>query len=173
MAACLRKEWLILRGNGTQLIGLLTPLFFVVIFSMNRAFSAFSAKYFLPAAIAYVLIGSLGSLYNIFGADGRGVQMYLLAPVRMRDVVVAKNLMSLTLIVAQSGLAWTIICVLARVPDSVVDASLHGIVDDLRRGHESGHRNTAIHPGAAPFCAGAGKATARHVPPIAPARYWF
>jgi len=116
VAACLRKEWLILRGNGTQLIGLLTPLMFVVIFSMNRAFSAFSTKYFLPAAIAYVLIAALSSLYNIFGADGRGVQVYMLAPIRMFDVVLAKNLMSLALIVAQVGLAWTIICVLARAP---------------------------------------------------------
>ena len=110
----MRKEWLILRSNGTQLIGLLTPLLFVVIFSMNRAFSAFSSKYFLPSAIAYVLIAALSSLYNIFGADGRGVQLYLLAPVRMLDVVVAKNLMSLALIVTQVVLAWTIICVLAR-----------------------------------------------------------
>ena len=116
VTACLRKEWLILRGNGTQLIGLFTPLMFVIIFSMNRTFSAISSKFFLPTAIAYVLIGVLGSLYNVFGADGRGVQVYLLAPIRMRDVVVAKNLMSLALIVTLVGLAWTIICVLARAP---------------------------------------------------------
>jgi ABC-2 type transport system permease protein len=116
MAACLRKEWLILSSNGTQLIGLLTPLIFVVIFSVNRTFSTFSVRYFLPAAIAYVLIAALSSLYNIFGADGRGVQVYLLAPIRMLDVVVAKNLLSLALIVTQVGLAWTIICVLARTP---------------------------------------------------------
>ena len=116
VAACLRKEWLILSSNGTQLIGLLMPLMFVVIFSMNRAFSAFSSKYFLPAAIAYVLIAALSSLYNIFGVDGRGVQVYLLAPIRMLDVVLAKNLMSLALIVTQVGVAWTIICVLARAP---------------------------------------------------------
>jgi ABC-2 type transport system permease protein len=115
LVACLRKEWLILRGNGTQLIGLLTPLLFVVIFSINRAFYAFSTKYFLPSAIAYVLIAALSSLYNIFGADGRGVQLYLLAPVRMLDVVLAKNLLSLTIIATQVGLAWIVICVLARV----------------------------------------------------------
>ena len=116
VAACLRKEWFILRGNGMQLIGLLTPLIFVVIFSMNRAFSAFSTKYFLPSAIAYVLIAALSSLYNVFGADGRGMQMYLLAPVRMLDVVLAKNLLSLTLIAVQVTLVWTIVCVLARTP---------------------------------------------------------
>jgi len=105
-----------LSGNGTQLIGFLTPLLFVVIFSMNRALPVASAKYFLPAAIAYVLIAALSSLYNIFGADGRGVQLYLLAPIRMLDVVLAKNLVSLALIVTQVGLAWTIICVLAQTP---------------------------------------------------------
>ncbi|MGD0739253.1 MAG: hypothetical protein ABR957_06620 [Terracidiphilus sp.] len=116
VAACLRKEWLILTSNGTQLIGLLTPLIFVVIFSMNRAFSSFSSKYFLPAAIAYVLIAAVSSLYNIFGADGSGVQLYLLAPVRMLDVVLAKNLMSLAIIIVQVTVAWTIICMLARTP---------------------------------------------------------
>jgi ABC-2 type transport system permease protein len=116
VAACLRKEWFILRGNGTQLIGLLTPLMFVIIFGMNRSLSAITSTYFLPSAIAYVLIAALSSLYNIFGADGRGVQFYLLAPVRMFDVVLAKNLMSLAVIGVQVGLAWIIICVLARAP---------------------------------------------------------
>jgi ABC-2 type transport system permease protein len=116
VTACLRKEWFILRGNGMQMIGLITPLMFVVIFGMNRSFSAITSKYFLPSAIAYVLIAALSSLYNVFGADGRGVQLYLLAPIRMLDVVLAKNLMSLAVIVVQVGLAWIIICVLARAP---------------------------------------------------------
>lgn len=116
VAACLRKDWLILRSNGTQLIGLLTPLLFVVIFSINRTFSAAASGYFLPLAIAYVLLAVLGTLYNTFGADGRGVQIYLLAPIRMRDVVVAKNLMSLALICAEACLAWIIVCVLSRAP---------------------------------------------------------
>jgi ABC-2 type transport system permease protein len=120
VAACLRKDWIVLRSNGTQLIGMMTPLLLVAIFSMNRGLSASLAGYFLPAAIAYTLIGVLGPLYNVFGADGRGAQLYLLAPIRMRDVVVAKNLMSLALIVGDAGIAWIIICVFsrARIPVS-------------------------------------------------------
>lgn len=116
ISACLRKDWLILRSNSTQLIGMFTPLLFVVIFSMNRGISHFSSQYFLPMAIAYTLLGGLSSLYNVFGADGRGAQLYLLAPVRMRDVVVAKNLMSLALIVCQVGIAWIFVCALSRTP---------------------------------------------------------
>ena len=47
VAACLRKEWLILRGNGTQLIGMLTPLIFVVILSramFTAPFGLFSSR---------------------------------------------------------------------------------------------------------------------------------
>ena len=114
VAACMRKDWIILRNSGTQLIGMMTPLFLVAIFSMSRGFSASLAGYFLPAAIAYTLIGVLGPLYNVFGADGRGAQLYLLAPIRLRDVVVAKNLMSLAIIVVEAGVAWTVVCTLSR-----------------------------------------------------------
>jgi ABC-2 type transport system permease protein len=113
VAACLRKEWLTLRGNGVQLIGMLTPLFFVVILS-SSVFQGHST-YFLPGAIAYVLFGVLAGLYNIFGADGLGVQVYLLAPIRLRDVIVAKNLMSLRSS-PEAGLAWLLVSLLARTP---------------------------------------------------------
>jgi ABC-2 type transport system permease protein len=112
VAACLRKEWLTLRGNGVQLIGMLTPLFFVVI--LSRSVFQGHSTYFLPGAIAYVLFGVLAGLYNIFGADGLGVQVYLLAPIRLRDVIVAKNLMSLAVIATEAGLAWLLVSLLAR-----------------------------------------------------------
>ncbi len=114
VAACLHKEWLTLRGNGVQLIGMLTPLVFVVI--LDRSVFAGHSTYFLPGAIAYVLFGVLAGLYNVFGADGLGVQIYLLAPVRLRDVIVAKNLMSLLIIVAEAGLAWALVSILTRTP---------------------------------------------------------
>ena len=114
VAACLHKEWLTLRGNGVQLIGMLTPLVFVVI--LDRSVFAGHSTYFLPGAIAYVLFGVLAGLYNVFGADGLGVQIYLLAPIRLRDVIVAKNLMSLLVIVAEAGLAWALVSILTRTP---------------------------------------------------------
>jgi ABC-2 type transport system permease protein len=114
VAACLNKEWLTLRGNGVQMIGMLTPLVFVVI--LNRSVFAGHSTYFLPGAIAYVLFGVLAGLYNVFGADGLGVQIYLLAPIRLRDVIVAKNLMSLSIITAEAGLAWALVSILTRTP---------------------------------------------------------
>jgi ABC-2 type transport system permease protein len=114
VGTCLRKEWLTFRGNTTQLIGLTTPLIFIVIFS--RATFAQYPAYFLPGAIAYALVNVLAGLYNIFGADGLGVQAYLLAPIRMRDVIVAKNLASLVLISGEAGIAWILVSLLSRGP---------------------------------------------------------
>lgn len=114
IAACLRKEWLTFRGNTAQLIGLATPLFFVVI--LNRGIFSLHPTLFLPGALAYVMIGVLANLYNVFGADGLGVQIYLLAPVRMRDVILAKNIAGLILISTEASLAWALVTVLKRIP---------------------------------------------------------
>jgi ABC-2 type transport system permease protein len=114
VAACLRKEWLTFRGNSSQMIGLVTPLIFVVI--LNRGQLAAHPDIFLPGAIAYVMFGALAGLYNIFGADGLGIQVYLLAPVRMRDVIMAKNIASLVLVVTEAVLAWALVSFLKPSP---------------------------------------------------------
>jgi ABC-2 type transport system permease protein len=116
IAACLRKEWFYLFSGANQLIGLLTPLLFIFVFS--RGIFGNHPHYFLPAAIAYALIGLLPGLYNIFGADGTGVQIYLLAPVRLRDIVIAKNMASLALITVQASLAWILALSFSKNPIS-------------------------------------------------------
>jgi ABC-2 type transport system permease protein len=114
VAACLRKEWVYLRGNGNQLISMITPLIFV--FILGRGILARHPSYLLSGAIGYAMLGLLASLYNIFGADGAGVQLYLLAPVRLRDVILAKNAASLTLLAFEAALAWCVVAVLADAP---------------------------------------------------------
>jgi ABC-2 type transport system permease protein len=114
IAACLRKEWVYLRGNSNQLIQMFTPLVFVFIFA--RGILARHPAYLLSGAVGYALLGLLGTLYNVFGADAAGVQLYLLAPVRLRDVIVAKNIASLALLLVETVLAWTIVMLLATAP---------------------------------------------------------
>ena len=112
ISACLRKEWIYLRGNANMIIGMLTPLFFVII--LSRGVFASHPRYFLPGALGYVLLGLLAPLYNVFGADGAGVQLYLLAPIRLRDVILAKNILSLTLVFAETAVAWILVLTLAK-----------------------------------------------------------
>jgi ABC-2 type transport system permease protein len=113
----LRKEWLTMRGNTGQLMGLLTPLIFVWI--MSRGIFAAHSAYLLPSAVGYAILGPMAAVYNIFGPEGPGVQLYLIAPVRMRDVLLAKNLASLSLLCVEAAVAWMI-----AVKTSVAQVSL-------------------------------------------------
>ncbi len=114
IAACLRKEWLYLRSNSNQIIAMITPLIFVFIFS--RGILARHPDYLLPGAIGYAVMGLLAQLYNVFGADGAGVQLYLLAPARLRDVVLAKNITSMSMLLVEVALAWTVVLAVASAP---------------------------------------------------------
>ena len=123
IASCLRKEFLVLRANSSMLVSVLMPL--AIVFILCRGDVARHTTYFLPAALGYVLLGLTASFYNIFGADGMGLQFYLMAPVRLRDVIVAKNITHLSLVVTQSVLAWVLVLLLtpAKIPIPVQLAS--------------------------------------------------
>jgi ABC-2 type transport system permease protein len=114
IAACLRKEFLVLRGNTQALMGLFTPLLFL--FILGRGPLARHIEYFLPTALGYVLLGVVASFYNIFGADGTGVQFYFMTPVRISSVIVAKNMTQLTLVAVEVAAAWSLVVLLARNP---------------------------------------------------------
>ncbi|HKO20358.1 MAG TPA: hypothetical protein VJU82_15885, partial [Acidobacteriaceae bacterium] len=112
--ALLRKEWLTIRGNTGQMMGMLTPLIFVWI--MSRGMFARHPAYLLPSAVGYAILGPMAAVYNVFGPEGPGVQMYLLAPVRLRDVVLAKNLASVTLLAIEGAVAWVIAVSMSAAP---------------------------------------------------------
>jgi len=70
-----------------------TPVFFVLIIARTNRSLGNSAM-LLPYAVSYMMFGLLANLYNVLGADGAGFNLYLLAPARMREVLLAKNLIS-------------------------------------------------------------------------------
>jgi ABC-2 type transport system permease protein len=111
IAACLRKEFLVLRANTSLIVSVFTPL--VIVFILSRGTVARYTAFFLPCALGYVLLGLVASFYNIFGGDGMGVQFYLMAPVRLREVIVAKNIMHLLLVTAQAAMAWALVLLLS------------------------------------------------------------
>ena len=104
IAACLQKELIYLKRSGAQLYGLFTPLFFVFILARRNKTLAHSGMLF-PYAVSYMMFGLLANLYNVLGADGPGFNLYLLTPVRLRDVLVAKNLVNTSVIAIEILLA--------------------------------------------------------------------
>jgi ABC-2 type transport system permease protein len=101
VAACLIKEIRYLLRSGPKLYVLVMPVFVVFLFSvrtsgMNYAgvtHSGFTGMLFCYGC-AYTQLIFVGMIYNSLGADGAGVQFYFIAPVRMRDVMLAKNLLT-------------------------------------------------------------------------------
>jgi len=125
ITACMEKEVRYLFRGGTALVGLVTPLIFVVIFTNRLSKSPGIA---LPTALAYVLFGLIAALYNVFGADGPGISLYLLAPVRLRDVFLAKNLVSSAIIAIEGLLATLIVSYFQRISESVFTATLLWVI---------------------------------------------
>jgi ABC-2 type transport system permease protein len=101
VAASLIKEIRYLLRSGPKLYVLVMPVFVVFLFSvrtsgMNYAgvqHNALTGMLF-SYGCAYTQLIFVGLIYNSLGADGTGVQFYFIAPVRMRDVMLAKNLLT-------------------------------------------------------------------------------
>jgi ABC-2 type transport system permease protein len=123
VAACLQKELIYLKRSGAQLYGLITPLFFVFIIAGRNKTLGGSAMLF-PYAASYMMFGLLANLYNVLGADGPGINLYLLAPVRLRDVLLAKNLVNSTIVAIEILLALVAVSLISGgVPPAAMLAS--------------------------------------------------
>jgi ABC-2 type transport system permease protein len=90
------KELLYVRRNQGILFALVMPMA-ISIFLCIRWSSRGSASWVFPAAVAYVMTGLLQLSFNSWGLEGAGSQFYFLAPIRIRDVMFGKNLMSFAL----------------------------------------------------------------------------
>jgi ABC-2 type transport system permease protein len=109
------KEFLTVRRNTGIFYGILAPLILVFLFAFKMAARS-HAPWLFPAAMAYALIGITPLFYNVFGLEGAGCQFYFMSPVRMRDVFLAKNLLSLSLAAIDILLAYFVIAYVAAVP---------------------------------------------------------
>jgi ABC-2 type transport system permease protein len=109
------KEFLTMRRNTGMFYGLLAPLVLVLLFSFKMA-SRSHAPWLFPAAMAYALMGIAPLNYNVFGLEGPGCQFYFMAPVSMRDVFVAKNLITLALAVIDILIVFIVISSTSSLP---------------------------------------------------------
>jgi ABC-2 type transport system permease protein len=119
LMACLQKEWAVQRRNSALLMQTLMPLAFVVIFSSQGQMLARRSGYGLAGSIGYVMLSSLSAGYNLFGMEGAGIQFYLLAPVRIRDAVAAKQILVAALACAQAAIAAAVVLLMTHAPASL------------------------------------------------------
>jgi ABC-2 type transport system permease protein len=125
VAACFRKEIQYLKRSGPMLYSFVTPVFMVLVFSAQQTrpapdgpsgFSTFGHDKIFTIGCAYLQLFMVALVYNSFGADGAGMQLYFYAPVRIRDVVLGKNLTSTLVLLMELVLIYFVVCLTAGVP---------------------------------------------------------
>ena len=106
--AVFRKELLYLKRNSFLFFGLIFPPMLLLFFSVQFAGvhptalkHGISPDRFFPAMMGYLVLILIAPAYNCFAYEGRGIQTYFTSPVRFRDVLFAKNLITATVLLAE------------------------------------------------------------------------
>ncbi|SNS39747.1 ABC-2 type transport system permease protein [Granulicella rosea] len=114
------KELLYLKRSGPLVFILLSPLIVIYFMAGHLGADPGTAPWVFPAAAVYSLLGISAGSYNCFGADLAGTQMYFLAPVRLRDILLAKNLITFVTLAVQVLLTWFIVTLALQPPSPVI-----------------------------------------------------
>jgi len=108
VAGVMRKEFHYLTRNGFSFLTLIVPPVMVIFFTLEFAGNNSQIKehgvapqFFFPAAMAYLILILLSPAYNSFAFEGHGIQSYFMAPVRMRDILVGKNLFLVCVVIVE------------------------------------------------------------------------
>jgi len=134
VAALLEKDLRYLVRNSTAYFTLLAPVLIVILLSLGHGGSHAkqpvfmrSSSIFFPLSVGYTMLVLVGLAYNNLGYDGSGLPMLLAAPIRFRDVLVAKNLLH-TLVVTAEVLAVSVLgwFVVGPPPPLVVAVTMAG-----------------------------------------------
>jgi ABC-2 type transport system permease protein len=110
------------RRNPAQFYGLIAPLAMVFIFA-GRLGSFARTGYVFPAAVAYSVLGIAALAYNILGVDAAGIQFYFIAPIRLRDVMLGKNLFGFSITAVQLLLVYAVLTFISGRPPFLVTLS--------------------------------------------------
>lgn len=122
IAAVIGKEFLQVRRNTGIFYGMIAPVAFVFIFAGKLATRS-NASWVFPAALAYTLMGIAPLSYNSFGLEGAGAQFYFMAPIRLRDVFLAKNIVNFALAFIEIAAVFAIISYVALPPSPTIIAA--------------------------------------------------
>lgn len=116
VGAVFRKEVRYLKRNSFLFFSLAIPPVMVLFFSMQMtglhgwAFKKGpSPDLFFPGMVAYLVLILLAPSYNSFAHESRGIQTYFMSPVRFREVLLGKNLMTLVLVFCEMVLCISLV----------------------------------------------------------------
>jgi ABC-2 type transport system permease protein len=137
VTAILEKEFHYLSRSGPMLFSFVMPVVVLLLLRFSGPGTGHGGENFLvkapdlafPIAAAYSLLILTNLVYNSFGADGMGIQFFFLAPVRLREVVLAKNLAHSVVLALVTFFVWLVVCLMFRPPSlSITIATISGIL---------------------------------------------
>jgi ABC-2 type transport system permease protein len=137
VAAVFEKEIRYLSRSGPMLLTLIMPIFVLVVFRLGPMSYARHSSGFLmrapdtafPAAAAYALLALTNLVYNNFGGDATGIQFFYASPARFSEIVLAKNLTHVCILVMETALSWLAVALLYGSPSlAITIASLAGLL---------------------------------------------
>ena len=125
VAAGLLKEIRYLVRSGPKLYTLIMPVFVVFLVSMRTSGMNYTG---IPSrqiqgmlftyGCAYAQFIFVAFIYNSLGTDGAGVQFYFIAPVRIREVMLSKNLLTFSIFVIELILIYIVAAIVSSPPSS-------------------------------------------------------
>jgi ABC-2 type transport system permease protein len=129
VAAVFEKELRYLSRSGPMLFNLVMPLVILVVVLLGPANAAHRprsmvhgpgfAAFAFPIGVAYAILILSNLMYNSFGVEGGGIQFYFVAPVRFRQILLAKNLMHGALMLLEMCLLWATVCLVLHHPPTL------------------------------------------------------
>lgn len=136
VAAIFEKEFRTLSRSGPMLFALVMPVVVLLIFRLTPSTARRGNGFLLgapdlafPVGAAYALLMLTNLIYNNFGHEGPGVQMYFVSPVCFRDIFLAKNLAHACVMTLELVLVWCAVALMYRPPSPPIAlATLAGIL---------------------------------------------
>jgi ABC-2 type transport system permease protein len=135
VTAVLEKEFRYLARSGPVLLTFVTPIIMLVVFGMRGrsgsggGFLQHWPELALPVGAGYALLLLTNLIYNNFGADGGGIQLFLASPASFRSVVMGKNLAHMGVLAAEVVVLGFGVSVLFRPPSLLaVGTTLGGLL---------------------------------------------
>jgi hypothetical protein len=123
VSAVIEKEFRYLRQNARLLVQLVYPLvIFALMFSGRGAFRkgvlaiGQGSTAMLGMMAGFLLLSISNMAYNIFGLDREGFGRWLLAPVKLQKILLAKNLAQSSLFLALYAIVAGLLLVTTRLP---------------------------------------------------------
>jgi len=154
VTAVLQKEFRYLIRSGPKLYSLILPVFMVFIFSSRNSGMAFIGvghgsreAFVFTYGCLYLQLLLVAMVYNSLGADASGVQFYFMAPMRFRDVLLAKNLLAFGILIVEIVLIYVAAYTLAQPPTlDLAAATVAGTLFTFILGMSIGNVRSIVSP---------------------------